>query len=98
MKTFASGKPSRVVILVAGVGCGGQMGGGSPGTGGGGGRGSQASIKGGGRSRRCFVSLGNGHGGFTVVPGDVAATSSTILTAAMGDLDGDDPVRTVFVR
>jgi hypothetical protein len=35
------------------------------------------------------VSLGDGHGGFTVAPGDVAATSSTILTAAMGDLDGD---------
>jgi VCBS repeat protein len=42
MKSFAGGKLSRlVVVLVVGVGCGGQMGGGSPGTGGSGGRGSR---------------------------------------------------------
>ena len=35
------------------------------------------------------VSLGDGHGGFTVVPGGVSTTTSDILTAAMGDLDGD---------
>jgi hypothetical protein len=35
------------------------------------------------------VSLGDGHGGFTIAPGQLVATTSNIATAAMGDLDGD---------
>jgi hypothetical protein len=42
MRSSAASKLSHfVIVLVAGVGCGGQTGGGSPGTGGGGGRGSR---------------------------------------------------------
>ena len=39
--------------------------------------------------KQLIVSLGDGHGNFTVATGSVAATTSSPVLAKMGDLDGD---------
>lgn len=39
--------------------------------------------------KQLVPSLGDGHGNFAVATGPLTATASSIVTAAMGDLDGD---------